>query len=239
MDILSRLDDGALDLARAAGMLAEARKEKAYVVGGPVRDLVLKTPVLDLDIVLEGRAMEAAKQFAAVHKGKVVCYHGFGTATVALSGGRMVDFVTARKETYPKPGAFPVVKPSVMKDDLFRRDFTVNAMAVSINPKTWGTMVDLYGGMADLKEKKIRVLHDKSFIDDPTRILRAARFAGRFGFSIERHTLGLLNTAVKGGAMDTVKGQRFAKEMAKINKEKNKDEIVERLVLWGALPRGV
>src|SRR5882672_9924440 len=126
-DLLSLLDEQSLNLVKAAGALAASRREKAYIVGGPVRDLLLKKQVLDLDIVVEGKAMDVAKAFAASSRGKAICYPGFKTSAVTLPDGRLIDFVTARKETYPKPGAFPVVKPSTIKDDLFRRDFTVNA----------------------------------------------------------------------------------------------------------------
>ena len=136
-----------------------------------------------------------------------------------LPDGRLVDFATARKETYARGGAFPAVKPSGIKDDLFRRDFTINAMAIAINPETWGKLIDPFEGQADLSSRRIRVLHEKSFLDDPTRILRAARFKARLGFSMEAKTLKLLKSAIKIKVLDTIKPQRYLKDFNKILKE--------------------
>lgn len=234
-NLLSGLDERSLELVHSAGALAHMRDMKAYLVGGPVRDLMLKKPVVDLDITIEGKAINLAGDFATEHAGQLVTYPAFKTATVTLFDDIAIDFVTARKEVYPRPGVFPVVTPSNIKDDLFRRDFTINAMAIALNPSLRGQLVDFFGGQEDLKGKKIRVLHAKSFLDDPTRILRAARFAGRLGFSIEEGTLSFLRAAIAQGAMATIKGQRYAKEIDKINKEDNKDEIMKRLAIWGAL----
>ncbi len=220
---------------RQVGQLAQAHGMKAYLVGGPVRDLLLRRPNVDLDLVVEGSGIRLAEAFAAQHRGaRLVRYPAFKTATVHLPGRRLVDFATARKETYVRPGAFPKVVPSDIRNDLFRRDFTVNAMAVAVNPETWGKLVDPFDGLADLRSKKIRVLHKKSFIDDPTRILRAARFKTRLGFTIEHKTLKLLKAAVQAKALDTIKPQRYSKEFNKILKEEKPQLAIKCLKSWHA-----
>jgi len=238
-NILSGLDPVSLQLVRDIGALARARGMKAYLVGGPVRDLILGHPSLDLDITVEGRGIILAQAFAASHKGRAMTYPAFGTATVTLAGRRKVDFATARKETYARPGAFPAVEFSNIKDDLSRRDFTVNAMAVSIDPRSWGRTVDPFGGRKDLKAKKIRVLHERSFIDDPTRILRAARFSARLGFALERKTLDLLKAALRFEALDCIKPQRYMKEYNRILKEDRPQPALECLKAWRALKEEV
>jgi len=208
---------------------------KAYLVGGPVRDLMLKLPNIDLDIMVEGNAIRLAETFADLNLGaKVTTYPAFKTATVRLADGTQIDFATARQETYVRGGAFPAVKPSGIKDDLYRRDFTINAMAIAINPKTWGKVIDPFKGAVDLKNKRIQILHHKSFLDDPTRILRAARFKARFGFSVEAKTLKLLKLAIKIKVLDTIKPQRYLKDFEKINKEPKALEAIKILKLWNA-----
>ena len=234
LNLLLRFNEDVQSLMREVGILAKEQGMKAYLVGGPVRDLYLKRSNLDLDIVVEGKAIVIAQAFAKAHKAKVVCYPAFGTATVSLLHAQ-VDFATARKETYARPGAFPAVVPSVIRDDLFRRDFTINAMAISINPQSWGTLVDPFGGLTDVRAKRIRVLHDLSFVDDPTRILRAARFKGRLGFSIEQSTLKLLKHAVASRVFDSIKPQRYQKELNKIRKEEHAEKALANLRAWGVL----
>jgi tRNA nucleotidyltransferase (CCA-adding enzyme) len=235
-NILDGLDKKSLEIIKAIGDLADEKKIKAYLVGGPVRDLFLKCQVKDIDIVVEGDAMKVARAFSGLNLGsKVVTYPAFKTASVHLADGRLIDFVTARKERYVRPGAFPAVTSSNIKDDLFRRDFTVNAMALSINNSSFGELVDPWGGFKDLKAKEIRILHEKSFIDDPTRILRAARFKARLGFTLEAKTSKLLKLAIENGALKTIKPQRYAKDLDKILKEKNKAEALKSLQSWKAL----
>ncbi len=235
MNFLSRLNPKSLSIVRSIGVLAQAQGVEAYLVGGPVRDLMLKHPNIDLDITAEGNGIRLADSFAAQHHGaKVTRYPAFKTATVHLSDGTLVDFATARSESYVRGGAFPAVKPSGIKDDLFRRDFTINAMAITINPKTEGELVDPFKGEVDLKEKKIRILHEKSFLDDPTRILRAARFSARFGFKMETKTLKLLKLAIKNKVLDTIKPQRYLKDFNKILKEPKSLDAIKCLKTWDA-----
>jgi len=232
-NLLFHLNPKSLALVRSIGVLAKAQGVSAYLVGGPVRDLMLKCPTIDLDITVEGSGMRLADSFAALHRGaKVTRYPAFKTATVVLADGVQVDFATARKETYARGGAFPAVKPSTLKDDLFRRDFTINAMAIAINPETWGKLIDPFNGKADLLFQRLRVLHEKSFVDDPTRILRAARFKARLGFRMEAKTLKFLKLAIKIKVLDTIKPQRYLKDFNKLLKEAKSKEAIECLKLW-------
>ena len=156
-----------------------------YLVGGPVRDALLGTPVKDLDFVLEGEAAEVARRLAAELGGRVVSHARFGTASL-LCGDVRVDLVTARKETYPHPGALPQVSAGTISDDLARRDFSVNALAIPLAVNDPQVM-DAHGGIADLRLGLIRTLHSESFVDDPTRVLRAVRYEQRLGFRIEEN----------------------------------------------------
>jgi len=234
-NLLNNLNPKYLNLVRSIGQLAQEQGMAAYLVGGPVRDLMLGSPNIDLDITFEGNGIRLAEKFAALYRGaKVTRYLAFKTATVNLPDGIPVDFATARKETYAKSGSYPAVKPSNIQDDLFRRDFTVNAMAIAINPDTWGQVIDPFGGQVDLKSQKLRVLHEKSFLDDATRILRLARFKARLGFKVEAKTLKLLKSAVKIKVLDTIKPQRYLKDFNKILKEPNTKEAVKCLKSWNA-----
>jgi len=262
-NLLCRLDPKSLELVRSIGLLAQTQGVEAYLVGGPVRDLMLGVANTDLDITVEapykpsadkgphaghsqepgtgkiGNAMRLADRFAAGHRGAAVTrYPAFKTATVRLADGTLVDFATARSETYVRGGAFPAVQPSSIKDDLFRRDFTINAMAIAINPKTGGKVIDPFKGTADLKSKRIRILHEKSFLDDPTRILRAARFKARLGFKIEAKTLKLLKSAIKIKVLETIKPQRYLKDFNKVLKEPKSGEAIKSLKSWNAYKQG-
>ncbi len=149
--------------------------------------------------MVEGDALLLAQQVARELKAGLKVHRQFQTAVIDDWKGIHLDFVSARKEQYPYPGALPVVSPSGLDDDLFRRDFTINAMAVSINKTSFGSLIDPYGGLKDLKKGIIRVFHEKSFIDDPTRILRAVRFEQRFCFKFSTKTGQLLRSAIKTG----------------------------------------
>jgi tRNA nucleotidyltransferase (CCA-adding enzyme) len=234
-NLLSRLNPKSFILVGSIGILAQDHGVKAYLVGGPVRDLMLGFPNVDLDITVEGNAIRLADSFADLYHGsRVTRYPAFKTATVHLPDGALVDYATARKETYVRGGAFPAVKPSGIKDDLLRRDFTINAMAIAINPKIWGKFIDPFKGIADLKLKRIRVLHEKSFLDDPTRILRAARFKARLGFKMEAKTLKFLKLAIKIKVLDTIKPQRYLKDFNKILKEPKSFDAIKCLKSWNA-----
>ena len=183
-----------------------------YLVGGSVRDLLLGVPVKDMDLVVEGDATSLAVEVSRDLGGDVPTTHRFGTATVRPNGQRL-DLATARRETYLRPGALPTVSPSSIDEDLGRRDFSVNAMAIAFSGRHQGLLLDSHGGEEDLKHGLIRVLHAGSFGDDPTRILRAIRYEQRLGFRLEERTLGLLGEAVEGSALDTVSGDRIRREL--------------------------
>jgi tRNA nucleotidyltransferase (CCA-adding enzyme) len=215
-DALSAMQRAVL-LRAAASAIDEGGA--AYLVGGPVRDLLRGALRLrDIDIVTTADARDVARRFAA-HEGAVVAKTtDFGTATVRVSdddgGGTSIDFATARTETYPRPGTLPVVTfPATINADLHRRDLTINAMALPITGHGFGALLDPTGGLADLHSGSIRILHDASFRDDPTRLYRTARYAARFGFTIEPHTSMLLRAAIADGALTTISAQRKRHEL--------------------------
>ncbi len=200
------LPDGASALLRQAGRLLAAHGVPAYMVGGGVRDALLGLPFRgEADVTVEGDGVVAARLLAGELGGSVTAHSQFGTAAVhfpCLS----LDVVTARSETYPHPGALPVTTPSTLDDDLRRRDFTINAMALSLAPDSWGTLYDSAGGRADLDTHKVRVLHAASFRDDPTRMVRATRYTVRLGFSLAPETAALL--AQHAAELGTLTGPR-------------------------------
>ncbi len=199
--------------------LADVADVSAYLVGGPVRDYLLSVPVKDLDICVVGDAPALAAQLADATGGKLTVHQRFGTASVATSDCA-VDLVTARRETYRRPGALPDVSAGDLADDLARRDFTINAMAIPIAGES-AELVDPHGGRADLCAGVIRVLHRQSFRDDPTRILRAVRYAARFGFRMDDATLAELQAALDGKAISTLSADRIRHELERILKEAN------------------
>lgn len=209
--------------------LADKHAIKAYVVGGTVRDALLCRSSLDLDIVIEGNAIEFAQKFANLYKGQLIKHAVFGTAQVTLPSAMTIDFVTARREIYSKPGALPDVTASTIADDLFRRDFTVNAIACCINKAHRGLIVDPYCGVDDLKRKVLRVMHERSFIDDPTRLLRAVRYEARLGFKLESHSLIFFKQAVVQKAWLAVKPQRYFAEFICVLAEPKALIAVKRL----------
>ena len=174
-----------------AGKTAISRGQGLYLVGGVVRDLLLGQTNLDLDLVVEGNALELAQQLVEITQGKIITHPRFNTAKLHWDKWS-VDLTTARSETYTKPGALPTVTPGSINNDLSRRDFTINAMAIELNPSHYGELIDLYGGREDLEHKLIRILHEKSFTDDATRIWRGLRYEQRLDFQLEPTTLKLL-----------------------------------------------
>ena len=218
-----------LNLIRTIGLEADKRGIKAYLVGGFVRDVLLGVGILDIDLVVEGDAIIFSRYLSQKQRITSRSHGRFGTATLCLPDGLRVDLATARKEHYLEPGALPAVTPSSIYDDLFRRDFTINAMAVSINPSTFAELVDYFGGYDDLRKKKIRILHEKSFLDDPTRILRAIRFEQRFHFSLGAYTDSLLKEALAKKYFQTVKPPRYFHEFQKILQEEKPIPCLKRL----------
>ena len=187
---------------RLAGELAVAAGSRAYLVGGVVRDLWLGRRCDDLDLVVEGDAAALARELASRLRGRLRLHSRFLTATVERAHAKNIDLGTARRETYPRPAALPHVEVGDLEQDLLRRDFTINAMAVRLDPERFGELIDPAGGLADLRAARIRVLHDRSFIDDPTRGFRALRFAVRLGFHLSKRTARLLAHAVASDVFD-------------------------------------
>lgn len=215
-------------ICREIGEIAEGLGYRAYIVGGVVRDMLLGKEVWDLDIVVEGDAIAVAEELAKHHGVRVHSFPEFGTAHVKV-GALKLEFATARRETYPRPGAYPKVERASLKEDLVRRDFTINAMAVSVNPDDFGTLIDYFGGIRDLKDKIVRVLHPVSFIEDPVRILRALRFAGRLGFKLSKSTDRLLRQAVNLGMLEEAPTGRIMNEIRLALRE---DKLLDILALY-------
>jgi len=216
-------------LIHEASRIASANDMTIYLVGGFVRDLMLGVKNLDLDIVVEGNGIKFAEDFASFLKAKLIRHRRFGTATIILKPQLKIDIASARKEFYPQPAHLPVVTSGTLKGDLFRRDFTINAMAISIVGRDFGKLIDFFGGEVDLENKKIRILHNLSFIDDPTRILRAIRFEKRYNFKIEPETLKKLKEAVKLGMLDKLEPQRIRDDLILMLKENRPLREIKRL----------
>jgi tRNA nucleotidyltransferase (CCA-adding enzyme) len=221
-----------------------------YIVGGSVRDLILGRAIKDFDFTVEGDASALAEAILRKYAGKVVFHHRFGTATWApdettfkrLNVPRLgfpdspasLDLISARSETYSQPGALPTVQRSSIDDDLRRRDFSINAMALRLDGKYYGELVDPLGGQADLERGRVRFLHDNSFLDDPTRMLRAVRYAGRYEFVIEPDTLAHINDEAKA-VLSRLSGERLRHEFDLIFEEKNRAAMLNRLAELGLL----
>ena len=233
-----------LDLLRLIGKEAANLHMPLYAVGGFVRDLLLGEKNWDVDLVVEGDAIRLAKQLAAKYGGRVRSHRRFGTAKwilpqegFVIQGEGLpetVDLVTARTEFYERPTALPTVERSSIKQDLHRRDFTINTLAIRLDGDHWGELLDFYGGEQDLQKGLIRVLHSLSFVEDPTRILRAVRFEQRFGFRIEERTEELIAEA--RDLLARVSGPRITHELELIFQEKEPERALARLNDLGVLP---
>lgn len=222
-------------LLRTIGEVAHEHSYHAYAVGGFVRDMLLRVKNLDLDIVIEGDGIRFAEKIAKKLGAAMSPHQKFKTAVVKLPSGFTIDIATARLEYYEYPAALPTVELSSMKLDLYRRDFTINAMAIHLNPDTFGTLVDFFNCQADLKERKIGILHNLSFVEDPTRVLRAIRFEQRMGFQIGKHTEKLIKGAVKMEMFDKFSGLRFFGELRLILSEENPLPAIKRLAQFDLL----
>jgi tRNA nucleotidyltransferase (CCA-adding enzyme) len=216
--------------------LAEERGWSAYLVGGFVRDALLGIPQKDVDLTVVGDGVVLAHLLASELGTEAEVADRFGTATVGIGGGLDLDFVTARKESYPSPGALPDVEVGSLDDDLARRDFTVNALAVPLAEAGFGKLIDGHGGTADIAAGLVRVLHHRSFEDDPTRIFRAVKYAERLGFKIERDTLELMLQAVRDGALGTISTDRAVRELLSIMEEPRAEAMLAALDTLGVLP---
>ncbi|MCA1899866.1 MAG: hypothetical protein LDL50_04065 [Chloroflexi bacterium] len=212
---------------------AESLGMPCYVVGGFVRDLLLRQPINDFDIVVEGDALRLGKLLAEKYGGKLTPHRKFRTAvwtppsTFDLQSSTL-DLITARSETYSRPGALPTVKPAAIEDDLRRRDFTVNAMAIRLDGVHFGGLFDPLNGQADLKSKSIRTLHPRSFMDDPTRIFRAIRYEKRYSFILHPSSFALVNPDSLA-VLQTLSGKRIRHEFDLIFEEENSFAMLARL----------
>ncbi len=224
-----RLSGEVLDKLGAIGNLADEMSYHAYLVGGFVRDLLLRIENYDIDIVVEGDGIRFADALAGLVNAKIRTHKEFGTAKVIYPDGFSVDIATARLEYYKAPAALPIVEHSSLKLDLYRRDFTINTLAISLNKNTKGELIDFFGAQRDIKEKTIRVLHSLSFVEDPTRVFRAVRFERRFGFQIGKFTLNLIKNTIKMGFLTRIKGSRMWSELSLILSEENPGAILKRL----------
>ena len=232
--LLQQLDRESRALVLRCGALAGDRSERAFLVGGSVRDLILERDAGDLDVVVEGDGLAIAQALSRDVDGSLTRHHAFQTATVNASDGSRVDVATARREDYPRPGQLPQVIPGSLEDDLRRRDFTFNTMAIGLTGDDVGCFLDPLEGAADLEKGIVRVLHSRSFADDPTRVLRALRFALRFAYDLDAETHDLLLEAVNGGYLDTVSGERTRRELAYMLTESPRQAPV-RLQIEGVL----
>jgi tRNA nucleotidyltransferase (CCA-adding enzyme) len=221
-------------LIQRAGKTAASQGQGLYLIGGVVRDLLLGQITFDLDLVVEGNAIELAQYLVEINHGKITTHPHFNTAKLQWDKWS-VDLTTARSETYAKPGALPTVTPGSIYTDLFRRDFTINAMAIELNPSHYGELIDRYGGRDDLKHKFIRVLHERSFTDDATRIWRGLRYEQRLDFKLEPTTLKLLKRDIP--MLDTVSGDRIRYELECILQEEQPEKVLRRAEELGVLPK--
>lgn len=205
---------------------------RAFLVGGYVRDATLGLQPVDIDIVIEGDAIKIARELNKKLHGKLTAHKNFGTASIDTQNVR-VDLASARLEKYPSPATLPHVRPATIVEDLNRRDFTINAMAMSISKGNFGEIFDPFGGLEDINKGIIRVLHKNSFTDDPTRIFRALRYKNRFGFRIEKRTMQLLKDAITQRLLKKLTGQRLLNEIRLIFNETNFHNILRELSILG------
>jgi len=218
-----------LEMFREIGEVADNTGYGAFVVGGFVRDLFLYRQNEDIDIVIEGDGIAFAKKYAKMTGARIHAYAKFGTAVIIFPDGFKIDVASARMEYYKSPAALPTVEMSSIKLDLFRRDFTINTLSIQLNPDRFGLLIDFFGGQKDIKAKAIRVLHNLSFVEDPTRVFRAIRFEQRFGFTIGKVTAGLIENAMKMNFVKQLSGRRIFSELLQILEEENPSAAIVRL----------
>jgi len=221
-----------LDFLEKARTLAAKRGERLYIVGGIVRDLLLEKKGYDLDLTVEGDAISFVRELIEKDALKVTIHERFKTAKVKWKD-HFIDIATARRESYSRPGALPTVEPGSIEDDLFRRDFTINAMAIDLSPDNYGQLVDFYGGLMDIKDNLIRFLHIGSFRDDATRIWRALRYEQRLGFNLEYNTQRMLKRDI--AMLKIVSSNRIRYELECIFKEEKPEKVFMRAQKLGVL----
>ncbi len=233
--ISTQLPPSVRKLLQQFGMIADEIGVRAYLVGGFVRDLLLRQKNLDIDIVVEGDGIAFARTFATRVTCRIREHEKFGTAVIVFPDGFKVDVATARMEYYDSPATLPRVEDASIRHDLYRRDFTINTLTISLNPDSFGLVLDFYGGQRDLRDKSIRVLHNLSFIEDPTRLYRAVRFEQRLNFRIGRQTERLMRSAVQLKMVRKAGGVRIFNELKLILNEAHIVPAMERLNQFGLL----
>jgi tRNA nucleotidyltransferase (CCA-adding enzyme) len=224
-----RLPSNLIKNLRQIGEVADDIGYGAYAVGGFVRDLFLYRSDEDLDIVIEGNGIDFAKKYAGMVGARIHTHEKFGTAVIIFPNGIKIDVASARLEYYKFPAALPVVEMSSIKLDLYRRDFTINTLAIQLNPDKFGTLIDFFTARKDIKEKIVRVLHNLSFVEDPTRVFRAIRFEQRFGFTIGKLTISLISNAINMDFFRGLSGKRVFNELRLILEEENPVAAIVRL----------
>lgn len=229
-----RFPSNVFKLLKLSGEVAEEFGFHAYLVGGSVRDLLRSEANLDIDIVIEGDGILFARIIGERLHAKVRTHQRFRTAQI-ITNELKLDVATARTEYYDSPAALPKVEMSSIKKDLYRRDFTINTLAIKLNPKDFGLLIDFFGGQRDLREKTIRVLHNLSFVEDPTRAFRAVRFSERFGFKISKHTTNLIKSAIAMHLFDKLSGTRLYDELLLAFQETEPVKTLKRLSDFGLL----
>jgi tRNA nucleotidyltransferase (CCA-adding enzyme) len=235
-DLLNRhLAGHVLSKLKELGETGDELDLAVYGVGGFVRDLLLGIENYDIDITVEGDGILLAETFAARHGCRVKSHRKFGTAVIIFPDGFKIDVASTRLEYYSSPGALPSVERSSLKMDLYRRDFTINTFAIRLNKADLGVLIDFFGAQRDLREKVIRVLHNLSFVEDPTRVFRAIRFEQRLGFRIAKHTENLIKNAVKMNFLHKLGGKRLLSELIHILREKEPVRAIERMASLGLL----
>ncbi|MCK5162947.1 MAG: CBS domain-containing protein [Desulfobacula sp.] len=228
-----RLDNRIKQLLQNIGKTGNELGYNAFVVGGFVRDLLLNRQIEDIDIVVEGDGIRFAKVYAKKQGCRINTHKKFGTAVIIFPDNFKIDVASARLEYYKTPAALPIVEKSSIKLDLARRDFTINTLAISLNPENFGTMIDYFGANRDLKDKTIRTIHNLSFVEDPTRIFRAIKFSNRFGFKIGKVTSNLIKNAIKIDCFKNLSGLRVLSELKQIFEEENPIPAIRTLEVYG------
>lgn len=230
-----RLPKKIIHFTQVAGEVADEMGFNVYVVGGFIRDLLLRIENFDVDLVVEGDGIVFAQEFGKRLGGHVNCHQRFGTAVIVLPDGFKIDVATSRMESYEHPAALPLVEQGSIRNDLYRRDFTINALAVKLNGQNAFRLIDFFGGQKDLKEKAIRILHNLSFVEDPTRAFRAIRFEQRFNFEIGKDTLSLLKSAILKNHFQRLSGSRVLNELILMFREKETQRMIKRMASLGLL----
>ncbi|MBN2332961.1 MAG: CBS domain-containing protein [Deltaproteobacteria bacterium] len=231
-----------IEILHQVGDLADEMQLPVFLVGGVVRDLLMRQKNLDIDIVVEGDGIALARAFARLYRCRCHVHATFRTAVIVFPDGFKIDVASTRMEYYDTPASLPKTSESSLKVDLYRRDFTINTMVVSLNRKRFGELRDYFGAFRDLKERTIRVLHNLSFVEDPTRVFRAVRFEQKFGFAIGRQTEHLIANAIKMGFITKLSGIRIVGELKLICSEANPLPIFRRLHyfdLWSQVFPGI